>query len=473
MNKDIFLTNNLSNKKEKFVPIDEKKIGMYVCGPTVYDDPHIGNARPLVIFDILFKVLKCRYGKDAVTYIRNITDVDDKIIKSAKENKILIQDLTKKIIKDFEEDCQFLNLDSPSKEPKATDHIDSMIEMITVLIEKNFAYEKNNHIYFEVNKFKDYGKLSNKKLEDLIVGSRVEVSENKKNPEDFVLWKPSIGDEPYWDSPWGKGRPGWHLECSSMSKKYLGDKFDIHGGGIDLLFPHHENEIAQSRCANDTEVFANYWVHNGFITMSNEKMAKAQGNILSIKEVKEWGAGQVLKLALMSSHYRQPLDWNEKLYEDCKNTIQKWYDGVDKTPIVSFDTDKIFPGKIGKHLLEKTVFIPDEILEPLYDDLNTPGYIANLHKLFDNVLKGNENDKKVFISACNFVGLLLESKEDWHYARLQAAKIESKVIIEKIELLNKARENKDYVKADMIRKELLDNGIAIENKDGKTVWKLK
>ena len=380
MSKDIFLTNSLSNKKEKFVPLNEKKIGMYVCGPTVYDNPHIGNARPLVIFDILFKVLKHKYGSDSVKYVRNITDIDDKIIKLANKNKTSIQDLTNKIIKNFKDDCNFLNLESPSKEPKATNHISEMIEMISDLMKKDFAYEKNNHVYFEVKKFKDYGKLSNKNLEDLIAGSRIEISKNKRNAEDFVLWKPSIDDEPFWDSPWGKGRPGWHLECSAMSKKYLGDQFDIHGGGIDLIFPHHENEIAQSRCANNTNILANYWIHNGFITMSNEKMAKSQGNILSINEIKEKGAGQVLRLALMSTHYRQQLDWNEDLYSSSTKTIQKWYDGVDKRDMLEFS----YKSK-KKKLLEKPVKIPDDILEPLYDDLNTPGYIANLHKLFLNI----------------------------------------------------------------------------------------
>ena len=466
MNKDIFLTNNLSNKKEKFVPIDKKKIGMYVCGPTVYDKPHIGNARPLVIFDILFKVLKLKYGNDSVQYIRNITDIDDKIIKSAKDNKISIQDLTNRVIKNFKDDCNFLNLELPSKEPKATDHIDEMIKMISDLIEKDFAYEKNNHVYFEVKKFKDYGKLSNKNIEELIAGSRIEVSENKRNAEDFVLWKPSIGEEPFWNSPWGKGRPGWHLECSAMSKKYLGDQFDIHGGGIDLIFPHHENEIAQSRCANDTKMFANYWVHNGFITLSNEKMAKSQGNILSINQIKDWGAGQVLRLALMSSHYRQPLDWNEDLYQSSKNTIQKWYDGVDKKNYFS-------PKPTQKKLIENPVKIPDDILEPLYDDLNTPGYIANLHKLFEKITNGNENDTKIFISACNFIGLLLESKEDWLHTRFKSMSLEGKEIDEKIKLMDKARGNKDYIKSDKIRKELFENGIEIENKDGKTTWKLK
>ena len=453
MNKDIFLTNNLSNKKEKFVPIDKNKVGMYVCGPTVYDNPHIGNARPLVIFDILFKVLKCKYGNKAVTYVRNITDIDDKIIKSSKDNNVSIIELTRKIINNFNQDCKFLNLDLPNEEPKATDHINIMIDMISELIKKNFAYENNNHVYFEINKFKDYGKLSNKKIDDLIAGSRVEVADNKKNPEDFVLWKPSEDDEPYWDSPWGKGRPGWHLECSAMSKKYLGNKFDIHGGGIDLIFPHHENEIAQSRCVNNTKVLANYWLHNGFITMSNEKMAKSKGNILTIKEFKKLASGQVLRLALMNTHYKQPLDWNEKLLEDCKNTIEKWY----KIDLV----------------LEKSTKVPDEFLVPLYDDLNTPGYITNLHKLFERAINGNKDDKKIFISACNFVGLLVDSKADWNSYKFKTSKIDSKIINEKIKLRNKARKNKDYIEADRIRKELLDKGIVIEDKDGKTTWKLK
>ena len=323
MSKDIFLTNNLTNKKEKFVPLDKSNIRMYVCGPTVYDDPHIGNARPIVIFDILFKIFKKKYPK--VTYVRNITDVDDKIINSSKEKNISISDLTNNVIKSFFKDCNYLNCDIPTHQPKATEHIDIMIEMISDLTKKGFAYEENQHVYFEVNKFKDYGKLSNKNLDELIAGSRVEVSDNKKNSQDFVLWKPSKDDEPFCESPWGKGRPGWHLECSAMSKKLLGNEFDIHGGGIDLLFPHHENEIAQSRCANDTKVFANYWLHNAFITMSNEKMAKSQGNILKIKDFRNKVSGQVLRLALMSAHYKQPLDWNDKLLNDCQNIISKWY----------------------------------------------------------------------------------------------------------------------------------------------------
>jgi len=451
MNNDIFLTNNLSNKKEKFVPIDKKKIGMYVCGPTVYDDPHIGNARPLVIFDILFRVLKCKYGNQSVNYIRNITDIDDKIIQASQDQKISVSEITKKVTKNFHDDCIFLNCQKPTEEPKATENINLMIDMISQLLDKNFAYEKTGHVYFEVNKFKDYGNLSNKKLEDLIAGSRVEISENKKNPEDFVLWKPSNENEPSWKSPWGQGRPGWHLECSAMSKKFLGNEFDIHGGGIDLLFPHHENEIAQSRCANDTKVFANYWVHNAFITVSNEKMAKSQGNILKIKDFKEKVSGQILRFALMSAHYKQPLDWNEKLLKECKNTIDKWY--------------QIYLS------LKTPLKIPNEMLLPLYDDLNTPGYISNLHNLFDKAKNGNENDKKIFISACNFVGLLNETKDQWLEFKKKKSLISEQDIIKKIDLRNKARENKDYKEADRIRNELLDKGVLIEDKDGKTIWK--
>ena len=453
MNKDIFLTNSFGNKKVKFSPIDPKKIGMYVCGPTVYESPHIGNARPLVVFDILFKVLKCKYGKDSITYVRNITDIDDKIITSSFENKISVSELTGKITSIFHEDCKYLNCESPTHEPRATDNISLMIDMINKLIKNNFAYEKNNHVYFEVKKFDDYGKLSNKNLDELVAGARVEISKNKKNPEDFVLWKPSSNDEPYWDSPWGKGRPGWHLECSVMSKRFLGDVFDIHGGGRDLIFPHHENEIAQSRCANEKNNFANYWVHNGFITISNEKMSKSLGNILKISDFKKKVNGQVLRLALISSHYKQPLDWNNKLLNECEKTLNKWYESY-------IDIDK-------------SVLIPDEYLSPLYDDLNTPGYIANLHKLFEISQKGSQKDKEIFMSACNFVGLLNENQKEWKEFKKEKLNITDDEINQKILERNNARKNKDFKKADKIRDELEDKGVLIEDKDDKTHWKFK
>ena len=453
MNKDIFLTNSYGGKKEKFLPIDVNNVKMYVCGPTVYDDPHIGNARPLVVFDILFKVLKCKYGNKKVTYVRNITDIDDKIIQSAKDKKITITELTNNINNSFQDDCKYLKCDEPNFQPKATENINEMIELINKLINKGFAYETKKHVYFEVQKFTDYGKLSNKKIEELISGSRVEVSSNKKNAEDFVLWKPSDENEPSWSSPWGKGRPGWHLECSAMSKKYLGEKFDIHGGGRDLIFPHHENEIAQSRCANDTETFANYWVHNGFITLSNEKMAKSQGNILKISDFKNNINGQALRLALMSTHYRQPLDWNDKLIEESQKTIDKWYKSY-----VEVDKPKL---------------ISDDDLYPLYDDLNTPKYIANLHKLFEKSQSGDLGDKKEFVSACNFVGLLTETKEEWVNFKKNKSILNDEIIESKIKERNKARDDKNYELADQIRDELLEKGVQIEDKDGKTSWKFK
>ncbi|WP_440924534.1 cysteine--tRNA ligase [Candidatus Pelagibacter sp.] len=449
MDMDIFLTNNLTNKKEHFVPKEKKNVGMYVCGPTVYDDPHIGNARPLVIFDILFKLLKNEFQK--VTYVRNITDIDDKIIKSSQEQKISTTELTEKVTLSFFKDCEFLNCENPTHQPKATEHIELMIEMTNDLIKKGFAYENKKHVYFEVKKFSDYGKLSNKNLEDLVAGSRVEISENKKNSEDFVLWKPSNTDEPAWDSPWGKGRPGWHLECSAMSKKFLGNEFDIHGGGIDLIFPHHENEIAQSRCANDTKVFANYWVHNAFITMSNEKMAKSQGNILKIKDFRNKISGQIIRLALMSAHYKQPLDWNDKLLSDCESTLDKWY--------------KVYSSNL------KPIKVSDEILKPLYEDLNTPGYIANLHKLYEKANKGEDID--LFVSACKFIGLMNETSQQWNEFKKKRVSLTESEIEKMLSLRDKARENKNYEVADRIRDELLDKGVLIEDKDGKTLWKFK
>ena len=453
MNKELYISNSLGNKKEKFIPIDTNNIRIYVCGPTVYDDPHIGNARPLVVFDILYKVLKCKFGLKNVNYVRNITDIDDKIIQSSLDKKISTQELTEKITKNFHDDCVYLGCEKPTHEPKATENIPLMIDMINKLLENGYAYLNNNHVYFEVKKFKDYGKLSNKNLNDLIAGSRVEISEHKKNPEDFVLWKPSNEDEPFWESPWGNGRPGWHLECSVMSKKYLGDKFDIHGGGRDLIFPHHENEIAQSRCANNNEVFANYWVHNSFITMSNEKMAKSQGNILKITDFKNNINGQVLRYALISAHYKQSLDWNDKLIEESQSTINKWYESYVE--------------------LNEKVLIPEEYLEPLYDDLNTPGYIANLHKLFEKAQKGDLKDKEIFTSACNFIGLLTETKSKWLDFKKSKLNISEKEIKDKILERDSARDNKNYELADKIRKELLDKGVSIEDKNGKTFWKYK
>ena len=452
MTKNLNFFNTLSNKKEKFIPIDNNKVGMYVCGPTVYDFPHIGNARPLVVFDVLFRLLKRIYGKNKVTYVRNITDIDDKIIASSKKNKKNIKDLTETITKSFHVDCIYLNCLNPTFEPKPTEHIKEMISMVNNLLTNNHAYENEKHVYFSVSSFKKYGRLSNKNSEQLIAGSRVEVSKYKKNPLDFVLWKPSEENDPGWDSPWGRGRPGWHLECSVMSEKFLGKKFDIHGGGLDLVFPHHENEIAQSCCANKTDNFANYWLHNGFVTFDKEKMSKSLGNIVVINKLKENINGQVVRLALLSSHYKQPLDWNEKLIKESQNTLDKWYSQFEK-----IDSEEL----------------SDNVLNPLLEDLNTPEYIAKLHLLYDESSKGNESSKIKFLSACKQIGLLEEDKKTWENFKKFKAKIDENFITQKIKDRGEARKNGDYKLADTIRKELENSGVIIEDKQDKTTWKYK
>jgi cysteinyl-tRNA synthetase len=452
MTENLNFFNTLSKKKEKFIPINKKKIGMYVCGPTVYDFPHIGNARPLVVFDVLFRLLKKIYGENEITYVRNITDVDDKIIESSKKNKKSIQELTKTITESFHKDCEYLNCLKPTFEPKATEHIKEMISMITQLIKNKHAYESKQHVYFSVSSFKGYGKLSNKSSKELLAGSRIEISQNKKDPLDFVLWKPSEPNDPGWYSPWGRGRPGWHLECSVMSEKFLGKKFDIHGGGLDLVFPHHENEIAQSCCANNSDSFVNYWLHNGFVTFDKEKMSKSLGNIVTINKLKENINGQVIRLALLSSHYKQPLDWNEKLIKESQNTLDKWY------------------GQFEKIELEE---VENEMLNSLLEDLNTPGYISKLHLLYDKSLRGNKSSKVKFLSACKLIGLLEEDKESWRNFKKSIAKVDENFISQKIEDRNNARKKGDYKLADIIRKELENNGIIIEDKQDKTIWRYK
>ena len=452
MTKNLNLSNTLSNKKEKFVPINNNEVGMYVCGPTVYDFPHIGNARPLVVFDVLFRLLKKIYGKNKITYVRNITDIDDKIIESSKKNNKSTKELTETITTSFHKDCKYLNCLEPSFEPKATQHIKEMITMVTNLINNKNAYENEKHVYFSVSSFEEYGKLSNKNQKELIAGSRVEISKYKKDPLDFILWKPSEANDPGWDSPWGRGRPGWHLECSVMSEKFLGKKFDIHGGGLDLVFPHHENEIAQSRCTNKTSNFANYWLHNGFVTFDKEKMSKSMGNIVAINKLRENINGQVVRLALLSSHYKQPLDWNEKLIQESQNTLDKWYGQFEK-----IDSEEL----------------QDEVLNPLLEDLNTPEYISKLHLLYDESSKGNKSSKVKFLTACKLIGLLEEDKQSWENFKKSKAKVDENFINQKIMDRNDARKKGNYKLADTIRKELETNGVVIKDKKDKTTWKYK
>ena len=445
------LTNSLTRKKEVFRPINLDKISLYACGPTVYDNPHVGNARSLVVFDTLFRVLKLIYGSKKVYYVRNITDVDDKIIEASKNKNVSINDITQEVTKIFHQNCKSLNCLEPSKEPKATEHIKGMIEMTSSLIEKKFAYVNEGHVYFSVSSFKNYGKLSNKNLEDLKAGSRIEISDLKKDPMDFVLWKPSAEKDPGWESPWGRGRPGWHLECSVMSEKYLGKNFDIHGGGLDLIFPHHENEIAQSCCNNSSDRFANYWIHNGFVTINKEKMSKSLGNIVTITDAVNKYSGQVVRLALLSAHYSQPLDWNDNLLNNQKNILDKWYNLYEKNS-----------GEIKLDLIES-----------LLDDLNTAGFITKIHELYNQAITGDDKKKSLFNSACRLLGLFNVSKEEWLNFKKKNIKISEKYILEKIKERTKAKNNGNYDLADKIRNELLDEGILIEDQTEKTIWKFK
>ena len=449
MNHNLKLTNSLTRKKETFKPINSKSVTMYACGPTVYDNPHVGNARTLVVFDVLYRVLKKIYEK--VNYVRNITDVDDKIIEASKKNKKPINDITKEVTKIFHKNCKSLNCLNPSSEPKATDHINEMVEMTKSLIKKNFAYVSEGHVYFSVSSFKNYGKLSNKNLEDLKAGSRIEVSKLKKNPMDFVLWKPSAENDPGWKSPWGRGRPGWHLECSVMSEKYLGKQFDIHGGGLDLIFPHHENEIAQSCSNNSSDKFSNYWVHNGFVTINKEKMSKSLGNIISITEAVNKYSGQVVRLALLSAHYSQPLDWNDNLLENQRSTIEKWYQLYDET----------------------NEEIPLEVIDTLLDDLNTPGFIAKIHELYTNANKKDEKSKKLFNSACKLIGLFDLNKNEWENLKKTNKDISEDYVLKMIEERLVAKKKGDYKLADSIRNELFNRGVIIEDQKNKTTWKFK
>ncbi len=446
---NLLLTNSLTRKKEIFKPINPKKISLYACGPTVYDNPHVGNARSLVVFDVLYRILKVLYRSN-VTYVRNITDVDDKIIEASHKNKISIEEITKKVTNVFHNNCKSLNCLKPSIEPKATEHIKEMIEMTASLISKGFAYENKGHVYFSVNSFKDYGKLSNKNLDELKAGTRIEVSDLKKNPVDFVLWKPSKNEDPGWESPWGRGRPGWHLECSVMSEKYLGKNFDIHGGGLDLIFPHHENEIAQSCSNNNTKSFANYWVHNGFVTINKEKMSKSLGNVITISDAVNKYSGQVVRLALLNAHYSQPLDWNDELLNSQQSILDKWYNLYSEKKEDTFDIDKI-----------------------LLDDLNTPGYIAKIHELYNDAIKGDEQKKSKFNKACKLIGLFNISRKEWESSKKSKISVSENYISKKIEERSKAKNSGNFVLADKIREELLSKGIMIEDQKGKTIWKIK
>ena len=440
------LYNTLSKEKEIFTPVDVNNIRMYVCGPTLYNNPHIGNFRPIVIFDILFRLLQDIYDENKVTYVRNITDIDDKIINTSNELDISAEELVKKYKKTFRKDLISLNILEPTKEPSATEYIDQMVTMISDLISKGFAYESNKHVLFESKKFQDYGKLSRLSPKDIISGARVEIADYKKNPEDFVLWKPSKDSEPFWESPWGKGRPGWHMECSAMSYEILGSNFDIHGGGIDLIFPHHENEIAQSTCFHGEQT-AQVWMHNGFVNFSGEKMSKSLGNIATVNDLLNTHSGDVIKYALLTSHYRQPLEFSDDLLNSAVSILEKWSDYQTWQTDDSLGYDKQF-------------------MDYLLDDLNTPGCLMRLQQIFNLIKKDPENHelKSHFVNGLNLIGLkpTITKKE---------LKIDINYIENMISQRSSAKENKDFAKADEIRNALQKQGIILEDSVEGTKWK--
>ncbi|MCV3769374.1 MAG: cysteine--tRNA ligase [Wolbachia pipientis] len=454
------LYNTLTKKKELFTPIDKSHVKMYVCGPTVYDTAHIGNARSVVIYDVLFQLLKSHYDK--VTYVRNITDIDDKIINIANKKNISTESIATHYTKAFHEDMKNLNCIEPTYEPRATENIDYIIKLIKYLLLSNHAYEFNKHIYFSIKSYPEYGTLSGKKINELDYGSRIEINKNKKHPGDFLLWKP-VNDidyklSSYWNSPWGKGRPGWHIECSAMSYAYLGKDFDIHGGGIDLQFPHHENEIAQSKSAFSGSMFAKYWIHNGFLTVKGEKMSKSLLNIVKVKDLLNSGIkGEVIRYALFKTHYRKPLNWTEDIIHESQETLNKFYRllrSVNITKIEKSDT-KIYKG----------------FIEALKNDLNIPKALVILHEMATKINKTNNKYKKLkliasFIKSARFIGLLKSSYQEWFTISEDHKKIEKLINLRKI-----AKQNKDYNTADKIRDQLKKMKVIIsDNEDGTTTW---
>ncbi len=462
------LYNTLTRRKEDFAPLDPANVRMYVCGPTVYDYAHIGNARPVIVFDVLFRLLRHIYGPEHVTYARNITDVDDKINARAAEEypglplNEAIRQVTTKTEAQFHADIAALGVLPPTVEPRATEHIEEMKRLIEALVANGHAYIAQDHVLFDVQSMPDYGRLSNRSLEEMEAGARVDVAPYKKGPMDFVLWKPSKPGEPAWPSPVGiaaPGRPGWHIECSAMSEKHLGPVFDIHGGGIDLVFPHHENEVAQSRCAHGTPVMARTWMHNGFLQVEGEKMSKSLGNFVTINELLQEWPGEALRLAMLSTHYRQPINWTEKGLIEARRTLDHWYDltadAADGSPLCA------------------------DVLEALADDLNTPQAMAALHALRSEAAKGVKAAAACLKASAGLMGLLQSGAEHWKAWRPTAIAIDDAKVNALIAARLAARRAKDFKESDRIRDELAAMGIQL--KDAKdpatgeivTTWEVK
>jgi len=486
------LYNTLTGNKEDFVPLHDKKVGMYVCGVTVYDFSHIGHARSAVVFDTIYRYF--RYRGFEVTFVRNFTDVDDKIIKRANEEGVDTKTVAEKYIGEFNIDMGRLGLEKPSVEPRATDHIPEMISLISALVQKGFAYQSGGDIFFSVQKFEGYGKLSKRDLEEMQAGARVEVDEKKENPLDFALWKASKPGEPFWESPWGKGRPGWHIECSAMSQRYLGQTLDIHGGGRDLIFPHHENEIAQSEAATG-ETFVRYWVHNGFVNINKEKMSKSLGNILTLREIlKDWHP-EVLRLFFLSHHYRSPVDYSEDSFGEARKGLDRFYTTLHEIqeelerPVVS--QSKIDPAILenGRRTIES---FPARFEEAMDDDFNTAqalGYFYDLQTQLNGLLsfsKGRPTKEMISVlkqgldhfSTKGWVfGLFREDPEKYLAQRknegLKRLNLTEQTILQSIEERNLARKAKNWKRADEIRNDLLSKGVVLEDTPSGTIWKVK
>ena len=451
------LHNTLTGRKQEFVPQDSSRVTMYVCGPTVYSYAHIGNMRPPVVFDVLARLLRHRYER--VVYVRNITDIDDKINAAAEREGVSIAVISDRYAAAYHEDLEALGVAPTDHEPRVTEHLPQIIAMIQRLIDSGHAYAAEGHVLFNVGAYDDYGMLSKRDRREMLAGARVEVAPYKKDAGDFVLWKPSRDEQPRWDSPWGRGRPGWHIECSAMAETLLGDTIDIHGGGHDLVFPHHENEIAQSRCAHGGAPFANYWVHNGFVTVNREKMAKSVGNVLRARELLEQAPGEAIRLALLGGHYRQPLDWTDETLVQAKRQLDRLYGALREVADV-----KPAAG----------VEAPDGFFAALDDDLNTPAALAEMFELVRALNKAESNEDKArikgqLLAAAKLMGLLSQTPQDWFGAGNDDP--ESAEIEALLEQRAAARKARDFTSADRIRDELTARGIVIEDSAQGIRWR--
>ena len=457
---EIYLHNTLKRRKEKFVPFDCSNVRMYVCGPTVYDRAHLGNAKTPVTFDVLFRLLRHVYGAEHVTYVSNITDVDDKILNKHKETGKSIREITEQTYQWYIDDMDKLNVMAPDYRPRATEYIDEMIELVRLLLANGHAYEASGHVLFSVDSMPGYGYLSGRSMKEMLAGARIEIADYKKNPADFILWKPSEAGQPGWNSPWGYGRPGWHLECSAMSSKLLGDSFDIHGGGSDLIFPHHENECAQSLCAHPHSKFAQYWVHSGMLMVDGVKMSKSLGNFYTIDQVLEKAPAEALRLLFLTTHYHQPFNFTFEGLAQAKATLDKFYNAllrVKDVPAAEEAADE----RVGAALA---------------DDLNTPLALTYLHEITNALNKAETENEQArlkgrLLAAAGLLGLLWQNPESWFKSGIANGGLDAASIEAKIAERVAAKKNKDYALADKIRNELKEQGIILEDTPSGTTWK--